>query len=494
MPSLNAKIVNATKWSGLTEIAVRLVLPFTNMVLARLLTPEAFGIVATITMIILFSEIFTDAGFQKYLIQHEFIDDEDREQSTTVAFWSNLFMSLFIWAIIAIFSDRLAILVGNPGFGEVITIACVSIPLAAFSSIQMALYKRDFDFKTLFKVRMVSVAVPLLVTIPLAIWLRSFWALVIGTIVRDTLNAVLLTALSRWKPRLFYSWKKLHEMFSFSIWSMVEAITIWMTGYVDIFIVGIYLSMYYVGIYKTAMGTVGQIMNLVTASTTPVLFAALSRVQNDRKEFENIFYRFMKVVGIVVIPFGIGLFSYRQLAVDILLGDQWGDAIELFGLWALSNVVVIMLCHYCSEVYRSLGKPIYSVLSQVLYMLVMIPTVWVAVKYDFRSLYLSKVVVRFFGVFFNFGIMYFLVKMSPMKMVFTIAPSLLCAIAMAVVAYFLQMISTNILWRFTSIVICAAFYFAFLLIFPAERKICLNYGQKLLLKAKSSIRRKRQAQ
>ena len=197
MSELNNKIVKATKWSAITEIVAKLVTPISSMVLARLLTPEAFGVVATLTMIITFAEIFTDAGFQKYLIQHEFKDDADRTQSTNVAFWSNLCMSLLIWLLIGLFSEPLAILVGNPGLGHVLTIACVSIPLAAFSSIQMALYKRDFDFKTLFKVRIVGICIPLFVTIPLAIWLKSYWALVIGTIAGNLVNALLLTYYSK---------------------------------------------------------------------------------------------------------------------------------------------------------------------------------------------------------------------------------------------------------------------------------------------------------
>ena len=73
MPNVNNKVVvNATKWSAITEVVAKLISPITSMVLARLLAPEAFGVVATITMIVTFAEIFTDAGFQKYLIQHEF--------------------------------------------------------------------------------------------------------------------------------------------------------------------------------------------------------------------------------------------------------------------------------------------------------------------------------------------------------------------------------------------------------------------------------------
>lgn len=69
--SLNKKIKTATKWSTVGEIAAKLVTPISSMVLARLLTPDAFGVVTTLTMIITFAEIFTDAGFQKYLVQHD---------------------------------------------------------------------------------------------------------------------------------------------------------------------------------------------------------------------------------------------------------------------------------------------------------------------------------------------------------------------------------------------------------------------------------------
>lgn len=292
MQELNQKVAKATKWSMLTEIISRLIAPITSMVLARLLTPEAFGIVATLTMIISFAEIFTDAGFQKYLIQHEFENTTDREQSTNVAFWSNFIVSLIIWGLITLFCEPLASFVGNPGLGYVIAIACISIPLAAFSSIQSALYKRDFDFKTLFRVRFVGIFVPLVITIPLALYLRNFWALILGTIAKDVINAVLLTYYSSWKPSIFYSWKKLNNMFAFSSWSLIEQISIWLTSYLDIFIVGKVLSSYYLGVYRTSTITVGQIMGIITAATTPVLFSSLSRLQNDEKEFSaNVNFR-----------------------------------------------------------------------------------------------------------------------------------------------------------------------------------------------------------
>jgi PST family polysaccharide transporter len=103
--NLNSKIVNATKWSTITEVMAKLVAPISSMVLARLLTPEAFGVVATLNMVIAFAEIFTDAGFQKYLIQQPFKDADDRDKDTNVAFWTHLLMSCLLRGIIAIFAE-----------------------------------------------------------------------------------------------------------------------------------------------------------------------------------------------------------------------------------------------------------------------------------------------------------------------------------------------------------------------------------------------------
>lgn len=471
MSEFNTKVVKATKWSSITEIVAKLITPITSIILARLLTPEAFGVVTTLTMVITFAEIFTDAGFQKYLIQHEFVDDTDREQSTNVAFWSNLIMSLAIWAIIAVFAYPLAAMVGNPGLGHVLIIACVSIPLAAFSSIQMALYKRDLDFKTLFKVRIAGICIPLLVTVPLAFYLRSYWALVIGTIVSNAANAILLTVYSKWKPRFYYSFLKLKEMFSFSAWSVVEAVSIWLTGYVDIFIIGVYLNEYYLGLYKTSMTVVGQIMGLITAATTPILFSSLSRLQTDEQAFQTLFFKFQKLVGLLVIPLGVGIFCYSDLITKILLGNQWLEASSFIGLWGLTSAVTIVLSHYSSEVYRAKGRPRLSVLAQVLHIVVLLPTVLIAVKYGFETLSVTRALVRLELIFVNLIIMYIVVKISPWKMFKNISYSILATLIMAVVAFLIKDVYDAIWWQFVSVVICTLVYFIVILVPSSNRQL-----------------------
>lgn len=478
MSNLNNQIVKATKWSSITEIVAKLITPITSILLARLLTPEAFGVVTTLTMVITFAEIFTDAGFQKYLIQHEFKDEVDRTQSTNVAFWSNLLMSLLIWLFIGLFCEPLATMVGNPGLGHVLTIACVSIPLAAFSSIQMALYKRDFDFKTLFKVRIVGICVPLVVTVPLALWLKNYWALVIGTIASNLVNAVLLTVYSKWKPSLYYSFVKLKEMLSFTIWSMIEAVSIWMTSYIDVFIIGVYLNEYYLGLYKTSITVVGQIMGLITAATTPILFSSLSRLQTDEKAFQEMFFKFQKLVGILVIPIGVGIYCFSDLIV-LILGEQWTEAAGFIGLWGLTSSITIVLSHYSSEIYRAKGRPKLSVLAQVLHLIVLWPVVLIAVKYGFETLYISRSLVRLEIILVNLIIMYVVVRISIWAMFKNISVSCFSAVMMAFVAYGLSLITQTIGWQIISIIVCIIAYFVIIACFSRERQILSSFFQKI---------------
>ena len=476
--SLNRKVVQATKWSAITEVVAKLITPITSMVLARLLTPEAFGVVTTITMIIAFAEIFTDAGFQKYLIQHDFKDEIDREQSTTVAFWSNFTMSIVIWGIIAIFCEPLATLVGNPGLGHVVAIACVAIPLAAFSSIQMALYKRDLDFKTLFKVRIVAICIPLFVTIPCALIFRNYWALIIGIIARDVANAILLTWYSKWKPRFFYSFGKLKEMTSFTIWSLIEALSIWLTLYVDVFIVGSMLSQYHLGLYKTSSTVVNQMMHLITAATTPVLFSSLSRLQDNEDEFRKLFFKFQKIVGMLVIPLGVGIFCFSDLITDILLGNQWKEAAGFIGLWGITSAITIIFSHYSSEVYRSKGKPKLSVLSQWLHIIVLWPTVLVSIHWGFEALYTARSLVRFEAIFADLIILHYLMHISPFEMLKNTAHSLLSAIVMMIMANVLLMFGNSMVWQLVSISICVVIYFAIICMFKEERLLIVKKLEK----------------
>lgn len=459
MYDIAEKTASATRWSSLTEIAIRFVLPIVNVVLARLLTPEAFGVVATITMIVSFAEIFTDAGFQKYLIQHDFCDEEELNQNTNVAFWTNLIVSLFLWGLIVVFSEQLADLVGNHGLGIVVSVSAASLPLLAFSSIQMARFKRNFDFKSLFFVRLGSMFIPIVVTIPIAYVYHSYWALIIGTLAGNLFNAVVLTWKSSWKPRIYYSWRQFKEMFSYSWWILLESVSTWLNSYMDTFIVSLFLTTYYVGLYKTSMVTVNQITSIIVSATSMPLFVALSRLKNNKPELCATYNNYMSAIAMFVLPLSAGMWFFRDFITSVLLGDQWGEAADFIGLWGLLSSISLLLGTYANGLYNAVGKTYLSfvvALINLVFMLLLLP---ITAPMGFESLYVSRSLLRLAFVAVQIAMMILVFRYPIVKLIRQFVPAAVCTLIMSLVAILIQPLSLSAFWQLMSVAVCVLVYF-----------------------------------
>jgi len=467
---LSKKMGQAAKWSTVAEVGSKLVAPVTNAVLARLLVPEAFGVVATLTMVITFAEIFTDAGFQKYLIQHEFQDEEDLELSTNVAFWTNLLLSLTAWGLIALFARPIASLVGSEGHELAIIAISGEIPLLAVSSIQMARFRREFDFKTLFFIRMGVSLIPLLITVPMAFFLRSHWALVAGTLAMEGFHAVILTARSQWKPSFRFRFSKLKDMVSFSLWSVVENVTIWFSGNAGTFIIGSIMGAYYLGLFKNTVNTVTGCFNVIQGAILPVLFSALSRCQDDDQMYRSVFFEFQRKVAAFVFPLGFGIFVYRELGTLILLGSQWLETADLFGLRSLMQAFLIVFSYFNSEAFRSRGRPKLSALAQAIEIFVAIPLLYWSSRQSYDMLVIYSTLSRMMLIVATSTIAYFALGISFLVVLKNVWPSLIASVVMAVFGTFASALFAGILWQFFTVFLCVLVYGACMYIIPAGRR------------------------
>lgn len=484
---LNKSVINATKWSSVTEILAKIVIPVSNMILARILTPEAFGVMATVTMVISFADMFTDSGFQKYLVQHEFESKKELNIHKNVAFTANIITSIAIWICISIFSEQIAVLVGNPGLGVAIIVAGFSLPLTAFSSIQIALHRRKFEYKTLFKVRIIEVLIPFIITIPLALLGFTYWSLITGTIVSNLVKAIILTAKSKYKYKLNCNFNILKEILSFSIWSLMETLGTWLTSYVGTFIIGATLDIYYVGLYKTTITTIDGIMAIITGATTSVMFSYLSRIQNDSVTFKRSFLNFIQKISMLIIPMGFGIFIYRDIIVSILLGKQWNEVNNFAALWGLMSSLTLVLSQYSYEVYRAKGKPKISVLSQLLNLIVVIPVLYIGSNKGFQTLIYYASLVKIWHIVVNLSLMNFIFKITPKDILKKVMPSLLGAILMSITSILLRIISSGYLWSFISIIISIFIYLIILMFIETSKKSIIDIIKILKVKNQKKL-------
>lgn len=484
MNKIEHKIGNAAKWSVFTEIVVKVISPITSMILARLLTPEEFGVVATVTMIVSFSDIFTDAGFQKYIIQHKFKNKKDEDVSICVAFWTNLVISIFLWGIIFIFSSTIATAVGNPGLEKVIYIGALILPITSFSSIQSAIFRKNLNYKTMSLARIIIKIIPLLIAGPLAILGFSYWSLIIGNIISELSNAIILSVFSHWKPRFTYSLAKLKEMFSFCIWSFCESISSWLVTNIGIFLIGRYFSQYYLGIYKTSTTMVTQVVSIVSAPTISVLLSGLSAVQNNYLQYHKIYMKFLYGIGILTIPIGFGILVYRDVLRTILLGSQWGDADLIIGLWGFVLAESVIFNGMSGTVILSLGKPKLLFISNVTQAIIMIPSLYFSSLLSFNAMVIVSCVVRL-----ELPILqtYMACKLSNIKIldIFNhIKYFIFASFGMTIFALVFRTLIQNTLLIYFSILLSAIMYFIILWLITPNKKEIKNTFKQLLIKSR----------
>jgi PST family polysaccharide transporter len=461
----------ALAWSFAAEIAAKLIVPITNMILARILAPESFGIIATINMIVSFADMFTTTGISKYIVQHEFADDNEMKKNADVAFWTNMFISFTMWFVILIFRDGLSTAVGSDGYGIPLAIAALSLPLNAFSSIQEAVFQRSLDYKSLFYRRIVVSIVPFFVTIPLALLGMGYWGLIIGTLVGNIVKVVLLLLMSQWRPSLYFSFNKLKQMYSFCAWMMLGAVTSWMITYIDVFLVGNVLGEYYTGLYKNSQMTVVAIISIITSATSSVLFASLSREQNENERFNQLLFDFQQKVGMFVIPVGIGIFCFSEFVTKVLLGEQWLEASPFIGAWGLSTALACAFADFCKEVCKAKGAPKLSFVAQILHLLFLVPVCYYTIDYGFMAFGYIRSLANLEMILVYFIIVWIWFKISPFRMVFNLKMPIISAVFMGVIAKVLLYIkSDGFILQIIYIIICVLIYFGFLCVSKQYRQ------------------------
>ena len=473
-----SRVARATKWSFAGEIAAKLISPITNMILARLLAPEIFGIVATINMVIGFADIFAGAGFQLYLIQHDFTDEEELHSYASSAFWISALIGILMVLGIALFRHPLAALVGSPGHGNALLIAALSIPLVAIISNLQSIYRRNLNYKPLFLRRMLALAVPLAVTIPLALLGMGIWSLVIGSLSGKVIELLALLAGKCYNPRLSCRLSHVVKMAPFCLTTLADQALSWATTWIDIFIIGSILGSYYTGLYKNSQSTVIGILAIVTTSLTPVLFSVLCRHAQDDRQFVQTMREFTENLSFFLLPIGFGILVCRRLITYVILGSAWMEAADFIGIWGLATTFSAVYATYNREACCAKGKPYLNIVAHMISLAAIIPASYFGARAGFHTMIYwrsAAVLALILGycVVIAIGL-----RLNPLRWFAATLPSLLCAALMCLVITALQARNPALWLEIVLVAVGIVVYFALLALFPRQRLMMREWLEK----------------
>lgn len=474
------KIINATKWSVICEVIAKIISPITTMVLARILATKVFGIVASITAVTSLADLLTDAGFNAYIIQHQFENEIEKKNTFTVCFWSNFVISIILFIVIFFNRTEFSALVGASGYDEVLVVASLVLPLTSISSIEQAIMKKELRFKNVGLIKVISKLVPFITTIPLALMGMEYWSLIIGTLIGEVINVLLCLKYGGFIPSLFYSFAYLRNIFSFSIWAFLESILEWLISNIAILFLGTLYGIYYLGVFKTGINIISQITMSAYALYANVYKSAIAKEQNNPDSFRQIFYNFQKYTSILSIPVCVGAFLYRDLITNILLGDKWFEASMLIGTWGLVSMMSVAFGNFYSDAIRAKGHPEKLVYIDVVYLTAIIIILFNADKMDFQQFCNFFCAVKIIQPLLQIMVGQKICKVKFWNMINNCRPHIIAAGVMFAVVIGFKWNTYGDVVQILTIAVCIVIYFVVLILFYPERKMLIQYIKDIL--------------
>lgn len=359
------------KWSLLAEVCSRAASPFILVVLARLLAPEEFGVVAAATLAISFAQMLCDGGFGRALVQIE----HRQLEAANVVFWTNLGLGLASFCCLHFLADPIAGLLGAPHAAPVLRVLALQTIIGSFGSVQQALCVRELKFRRLFLIRLSSVVGPGLISIPFALAGYGVWALVAGSLFGQGLSVVLLWFLSSWRPNFSYDWVLARRLFGFGSWILLEGFGVWLITSGDNLVVSRLLGSHDLGIYRTGSALVLVIFATLLSPIAAVAFPMFSRLQGDQQELSNAFLRINQIVVVLAVALGVGLALTGSIVAEVLFGNMWQGLGWVISMLALMQGVG-WIVGLNAELYRAIGRPDVNTKLMFVQLLFYLPAYW----------------------------------------------------------------------------------------------------------------------
>lgn len=311
----------------------------TSIILARLLTPTDFGLVAMVTAITSFGQAFADLGLSEATIQSKDITNSQ----VSMLFWVNVAIGAILMLITAGLAPVLAFFYRQPQLEEITLVLSLTFLICAFRVQHDALLKRQMRFSALAGRDVVSILVAAPVALVFAWKGAGYWALVVMPLTYNLVQMLLSWLLVRWIPRLPRRGSKVRSLISFGGNVAASYVVVTVNRSMDNVLVGWYWGAASLGLYSRAYNLLMIPVRQLSAPAGSVAIPAFSRLQNDPDRFARYFLRTINLMVWVIAPVLAFLFVAAMPIIMLLLGNQWVGAAPVFKILAASAFAQLML-------------------------------------------------------------------------------------------------------------------------------------------------------
>ena len=339
MSSLKQQMMSGVMYTAIAKYSGIVISLVVMAVLARLLTPDDFGVVAIATVFIAFFELFTNIGFSSAIIQNKELTTKDLSNIYSFTLWMGLGLSLLFFAS----SWGIASYYGNSTLRSICQILSVNLFLSSASMVPNTLFYKEKQFKLL-AIRTLCIQLITGATAIFAAWQGAgLYTLTIQPLLSGLLLYLISIKYHPVRPAFTLGLESIRKIWGYSMYQFLFNIINYFTRNLDKLLIGKYLGMDLLGYYEKSYRTMMLPVQNITYVITPVLHPILSDYQKDLQQLRIAHEKIVHILALIGFPISVLSYFCANEAILILFGDQWRASVPAFQILSLTIGIQLVL-------------------------------------------------------------------------------------------------------------------------------------------------------
>ena len=306
-------------WTGGGQALRQAIQVVASIALARLLTPDDFGLLGMTLVFMGVAQLFADFGIGAAIVQSRQVD----RIVLSSCFWANAGAAILVSLLLALASPFAGAFYGDPRVVPLLLVLSCSLVLSGIIVVPRATLLRDMAFAQVAKAQVVGSLAGAVAAVTMA-WLGlGVWSLVMQPIVGSAITMLLVMAYAGWLPRLEFSWHRIRDLAGFIAGVLGSDLLNFANRNADNLLVGKFLGSGQLGYYSMAYQLMLYPLSQVSSVIVKVLFPALSRMQDDTHRLRQAYLRSISAIAFITFPMMVGLFAVSRDFVSVVFGEKW---------------------------------------------------------------------------------------------------------------------------------------------------------------------------
>ena len=345
------KTGKAIGWKLLERFGVQGVQFLSQMILARILTPEHYGVLSIMIIFTSIANVFVQGGFNTALIQKKDVDERDYSS----VFWFSLLVSITLYALLFFLSPVIASFYSMPDIVVPFRVLGLMLIPGAFNSVQLAKVSREMNFKKVFIGNLAGIVLSGVTGIIMALSGAGIWALVAQSLINVTVTSLVMLVIVKWRPKFIFDIKRVFSLLKYG-WKLLISNAIDVV-YQDLrsLVIGKKYDSGTLGYYNRGKQFPQFIINAINGAVQSVMLPALSKEQDDKTKVKSLMRNSIVVSAYVIFPMMMGLAVVASPLISILLTDKWLPAVPYMQIYCFT--LAFTPVHSCNlQAINAMGR------------------------------------------------------------------------------------------------------------------------------------------